>query len=104
MSKLIAVCGSPGSGKTGLALKLAQELYTITRKRVLLLSVDLAVPVMGYVFPHSKAGDLHSVGKALDKTEIYREDVMKQIVTAKSMPDVGYLGFKAGENAGDRRI
>jgi hypothetical protein len=24
---------------------------------------------------------------------------MKQIVTAKSMPDVGYLGFKAGENA-----
>ena len=27
MSKLIAVCGSPESGKTTLGLKLAQEIY-----------------------------------------------------------------------------
>ena len=98
MSKLIAVCGSPGSGKTSVALKLAQELYHTSHQPVLFFSVDLRVPIMGYVFPHSKAGDLHSVGKTMDKTDIYREDVMKQIVTVKSMVNFGYLGYKSGEN------
>ena len=98
MSKIIAVCGSPSSGKTSLAIKLAQELYYSKKTSVLLLSVDLNVPIMGYLFPHHKAADLYSVGKALDKTDIYREDIMKQIVTVKNMMDFGFLGFKAGEN------
>ena len=98
MSKLIAVCGSPESGKTTLGLKLAQEIYFSKKTSVLFFSVDLNVPVMGYVFPHCKASDLHSIGKTLDKTDIYREDVMKQIVTVKTMMNFGYLGFKAGEN------
>ena len=98
MSKLIAVCGSPESGKTTLALKLAQELYYSMKTSVLFLSVDLNVPIMGYVFPHCKESDLYSIGKTLDKTDIYREDVMKQIVTVKTMMNFGYLGFKAGEN------
>jgi len=52
MSKIIAVCGSPSSGKTSLAIKLAQELYYSKKASVLLLSVDLNVPIMGYLFPH----------------------------------------------------
>ena len=98
MSKLIAVCGSPESGKTTLGLKLAQELYFTKKTSVLFLSVDLNVPIMGYIFPHFKASDLYSIGKTLDKTDIYREDVMKQIVTVKTMVNFGFLGFKAGEN------
>ena len=46
MSKLIAVCGSPESGKTTLGLKLAQELYFTKKTSVLFLSVDLNVPIM----------------------------------------------------------
>ena len=98
MSKLIAVCGSPESGKTTLGLKLAQEIYFTKKTSVLFMSADLNVPVMGYLFPHCKASDLYSIGKTLDKTDIYREDVMKQIVTVKTMMNFGYLGFKAGEN------
>lgn len=98
MSKLIAVCGSPTSGKTTLGLKLAQEIYYSKKTSVLFVSVDLNVPIMGYVFPHCKASDLYSIGKTLDKTDIYREDVMKQIVTVKTMMNFGFLGFKAGEN------
>lgn len=98
MGKFIAVCGSPESGKTTFGLKFAQELYLAKKTSVLFLSVDLNVPIMGYVFPHYKSSDLFSVGKALDKTDIYREDVMKQIVTVKSMVNFGFLGFKAGEN------
>ena len=48
MSKLIAVCGSPESGKTTLGLKLAQELYFTKKTSVLFLSVDLNVPIMAH--------------------------------------------------------
>ena len=98
MGKFIAVCGSPESGKTVTALKLAQEIYEETRQRVLFFSPDLSVPLMGYLFPHCKESDLYSIGKALDQTDIYKEDVLKRVVTVKTMTSFGYLGFKAGEN------
>lgn len=98
MSKFIAVCGSPDSEKTVTALKLAQEIYITTGNRVLFFSPDLTVPIMGYLFPHCKESDLYSVGKVFDNTDIYKEDVLRNIVTVKSMPDFGYLGFKMGEN------
>lgn len=98
MSKFIAVCGSPDSEKTVTALKLAQEIYITTGNRVLFFSPDLTVPIMGYLFPHCKESDLYSVGKVFDNTDIYKEDVLRNIVTVKSMADFGYLGFKTGEN------
>lgn len=98
MSKMIAVCGSPGSGKTTTALKVAQEIYYGKNGSVIFLSPDLNVPCMAYLFPHCKESELYSIGTALDKTDIYREDVMKQIVTVKTMRNFGFLGFKNGEN------
>lgn len=98
MSKMIAVCGSPDSGKTVTALKLAQAIYEETKKRVLFFSPDLSTPAMGYIFPNCNDSDLYSVGKALDQTDICTEDVIRRIVTVKTMMNFGYLGFKAGEN------
>lgn len=98
MSKFIAVCGSPDSEKTVTSLKLAQEIYIATGKRVLFFSPDLTVPILGYLFPHCKESDLYSVGKTFDNTDIHKEDVLRNIVSVKSMPDFGYLGFKTGEN------
>ena len=46
MSKMIAVCGSPESGKTSFSLKLAQELYFQKKGTVLFLSPDMRVPSM----------------------------------------------------------
>ncbi|MDD4415151.1 MAG: hypothetical protein PHR14_11535, partial [Oscillospiraceae bacterium] len=76
MSKLIAVCGSPESGKTTAALKVAQELYYGKKGSIIFLSPDMSVPAMSFIFPHCKDSDLFSVGKALDKTDIYKEDVV----------------------------
>ena len=45
MSKLIAVCGSPESGKTTLGLKLAQEIYFTKKTSVLFMSADLNVSI-----------------------------------------------------------
>ncbi|MBQ7725820.1 MAG: hypothetical protein IJT66_01610 [Clostridia bacterium] len=98
MSRVIAVYGSPESGKTVTALKLAQEIYERKKNRVLFVSPDLTVPMMGYVFPHCKASELYSLGEVLDRTDIGKEDILKQIVTVKTMENFGYLGFKAGEN------
>lgn len=98
MSKMIAVCGSPESGKTTAALKTAQELYYGKKGSVIYLSPDTSVPAMTFIFPHCKDSDLFSIGKALDKTDIYKEDVMKQLVSVKTMLNFGFLGYKAGEN------
>ena len=99
MSKFIAVCGAPGCGKTTAALKVAQELYLLNGRRpVLFFSPDLQVPGLGYIFPHRKSADLYSIGEVLERTDVYREDVLKHTVTTKEMEGLGYLGFKAGEN------
>ena len=99
MAKFIAVCGAPGSGKTSVALKVAQELYLLNnRNPVLIFSPDLQVPSLGYIFPHRKASELYSIGEVLEQTDVYREDVLKHTVTTKDMEGLGYLGFKAGEN------
>ena len=39
-----------------------------------------------------------SLGKMLDKTDIYEEDVLNHLVTVKAMKNFGCLGYKAGEN------
>ncbi|MBR5090565.1 MAG: hypothetical protein IK093_14135 [Ruminiclostridium sp.] len=98
MSKLIAVCGSPHSGKTTAALKLAQEIYHAKKTSVMFVSPDMNVPCMAYLFPNGKDSDLYSLGVVLDKTDIFREDVLKQSVFVKTMQNFGLLGFKLGEN------
>lgn len=98
MGKMIAVCGSPNSGKTTAALKLAQAIYGLRKTSVQFLSPDLNVPCMAYLFPNGKDSDLYSLGAALDKTDIYKEDVLRQTVNVKTMQNFGFLGFKLGEN------
>ncbi len=98
MSKIIAVCGAPDSGKTTVALKLAQEIYALKKAPVIYLSTDLDVPGMAYIFPNGKDSELYSLGAALDKTDIYKEDVLKQTVNTDKARDLGFLGFKLGEN------
>ena len=46
MSKMIAVCGAPGSGKTTAALKIAEEIYYAKKGSVIFLSPDLNVPCL----------------------------------------------------------
>ena len=98
MGKMIAVCGSPNSGKTTAALKLALEIYHEKKTSVLFVSPDLRVPCMAYVFPNGKDSELYSLGVALDRTDVYTEDVLKQTVCVKAMQNFGFLGFKLGEN------
>ena len=98
MGKIIAVCGAPGSGKTTVALKVAEEIYYAKNGSVIFLSPDLNVPCLAFIFPNCKEEELYSVGVALDRTDIYREDILRQINHVKTMENFGFLGYKAGEN------
>ena len=61
MGNLIVVTGSPGSGKTCVAVKLAKELYQKEKQPVILLSPDLYVPIMPFLFPR-KNQQVYSLG------------------------------------------
>lgn len=99
MAKMIAVIGSPGSGKTTVTLKLAQELYCATTNgSVIYLSPSLKVPAIGVLFPNYTPDSIFSLGEMLDKTDIYEEDILNHLVTVKAMNNFGCLGYKAGEN------
>ena len=98
MAKIIAVCGSPSSGKTTAGLKIAQEIYWSAKCPVLFISPDTNTPTLSFLFPRSKDTELFSLGVALDKTSITTEDILKQTVNVNSMKDFGFLGLKSGEN------
>ena len=99
MAKIIAVIGSPGSGKTTVALKLAQELYCATTSgAVIHLSPSLRIPALGVLFPNYTPDSIFSLGTMFDKTDIYEEDILNHLVTVKAMKNFGCLGYKAGEN------
>lgn len=98
MSKMIAVWGSPGSGKTSFAVKLACAIYEQYSAVVLLLSADLKTPSLPVLFPGRKADELTSVGVPLSKTEVIQNEVIKSIVTLKDKMNFGVLGYKDGEN------
>jgi len=98
MSKMIAVWGSPGSGKTSFAVKLACAIYEQYSATVLLLSVDMKTPSLPVLFPGRKSDELTSVGVPLSKTEITQNEVIKSIITLKDKLNFGVLGFKDGEN------
>ena len=98
MAKIIAVCGSPSSGKTTSALKIAQEIYFTAKCPILFISPDTNTPTLSYLFPRSKDSELFSLGVALDKTTITAEDILRQTVNTDNMKNFGFLGLKTGEN------
>lgn len=96
--KIIAVWGSPHSGKTTFATKLATAIYSNFESTVITLYTDLETPVIPVLFPFDKTEDLGSVGYPLSKTEVEQGDIIGNLVTVKDMQNFGFLGYKAGEN------
>ena len=98
MAKIIAVCGSPASGKTTAGLKIAQEAYFYAKFPVLFNYADTNTPALSYLFPRSKDKELFSLGAVLDRTSVTSEDILRQTVTVGSLNNFGILGLKTGEN------
>ena len=96
--KIIAVWGSPNSGKTTFATKLATSIYSSFESTVITLFCDLETPVLPVLFPFYKPEELGSVGVPLSKTEVEQGDIISNLVTVKNMQNFGFIGYKTGEN------
>ena len=98
MAKTIAVWGSPHSGKTTFATKLARSIYEEYQSTVIILYTDMETPTLPVIFPNEKSENMTSVGKALAELEVTQDNLVKQIMTVKGKVNLGFLGFKDGEN------
>ena len=100
MGKMIAVWGSPGSGKTSFSIKLAEALYNRSRGKcaVIVVFTDIVTPTIPVVFPNFRSEDVYSVGSVLSKPDFFADDVVSNIVMTKDRMNLGFLGYKNGEN------
>lgn len=99
MSKVIAFYGSPGSGKTTVALKCAMEIYVSSKdgSRIAYVSPDVNVPAIGLLFPNYDPDDVHTLSAVLEKTDITPDSLLAEAITFKNMKDFVCFGFKTGE-------
>ena len=96
--KIIAVWGSPNSGKTTFATKLARAIHASYQANVIVLYCDLETPTLPVLFPNEKSKNLGSVGKVLAKTEVEKVDILANAMTLKQFDGLCFLGYKDGEN------
>lgn len=96
--KIIAVWGSPNSGKTTFATKLATAIYDNYQATVIVLYTDLETPVLPVIFPNEKSEDVGSVGIPLSKAEIEKDDIIRNLVVTKERQNFGFIGYHTGDN------
>mgnify|MGYP001156508724 CR=1 FL=1 len=94
---ILAVWGSPGSGKSITAVKLAKALAD-KKKNVVLLLCDMTAPMLPCVCPASELDCERSLGSILAVPHISDVLIKNHCVTHKRMSYLTLLGMKKGEN------
>ncbi len=93
MGEMIAVWGSPGSGKTTVVLSLASALSE--RGTVSVLFCDGFCPALPAVFPKQKK--YFSVGTALSAVEITEDEIMRSANLYENNGNMLFYGYAPGE-------
>jgi MinD-like ATPase involved in chromosome partitioning or flagellar assembly len=94
---ILAVWGSPGSGKTVTAVKLAKHLAD-RKKNVVLLLCDMTAPMLPCICPPSELECEHSLGSILAAAHVTEPLIKHNLVTLKKHKHLTILGMKKGEN------
>ncbi len=94
--KLLTIMGSPGSGKTTTAVKLARTLAA-RRKNVILILCDPFTPVIPTLLPVGTAHDI-SLGTLLTAPGLTQDSILNACVPAPCSEYISLLGYKAGES------
>lgn len=94
-TQVLAVWGSPGAGKTTLAVKIAKELERMHRPVVLVLCDD-EVPAVPLLLPNGKQPRL-SLGELLSQTRVSQTAILKYSIPYGN-DNIVLLGYCADEN------
>ncbi|PKM68772.1 MAG: AAA family ATPase [Firmicutes bacterium HGW-Firmicutes-2] len=94
---VLAVWGSPGSGKTTVAVKLAKYLAD-KKKNVVLVLCDMTAPMLPCICPPTDLEIEKSLGSILSATHVTEALVKYNMVTHKKMDHLTFIGMLKGEN------
>ena len=94
--QILAVWGSPSSGKTVTAVKIAREL-SLNRKNVAVVFCDGVCPALPTVLKTKKPVE-GSLGEVLSAPNVTQELILKNCECLARNPYISFLGYKAGEN------
>lgn len=94
--KILAVWGSPASGKTLTSVKLA-NMISQKKKDVVLVFCDPFVPVLPVILPYLEVGE-KSLGSVLSSAEITQNKIFSNCLTLKKNRYLTLLGYRKGEN------
>ena len=94
---VLAVWGSPGSGKTIAAVKIAKHLAD-KKRNVALLLCDMTAPMLPCICPASELECEHSLGSILAAAHVTENLVRHNCVTHKRLSHLTVLGMRKGEN------
>lgn len=96
-NQVLAVWGSPGSGKSTVAVKLAKHLADHKRDVALVLC-DMTAPMLPCVCPPADLDGEHSLGSVLAAPRISQTLVSHNCITHKKQSHLTILGLRKGEN------
>lgn len=95
--QMLAVWGSPGSGKTTVSVKLAKYLAA-KKKRVILILCDMTAPMLPCICPAQDLECEHSLGSVLAAARISESLVKHNLILHKRYDNLAMLGLLKGEN------
>lgn len=95
--QVLAVWGSPGSGKTTVSVRLAKYLAD-QKKNVALLLCDMTTPMLPCICPPSDLECERSLGSILAATHVTDLLIKQNCVTHKKLDYLTIIGMQKGEN------
>jgi len=95
-NNILAIWGSPSSGKTVTAMKLARELEA-KKKNVIIIFADLFCPVVSTVMPSVDVKN-RTLGSLLSKPHIKQLDIMQTAIPYPKHEHIAIIGYKNGDN------
>lgn len=96
-NKVLAVWGSPSSGKTIVSVKIARYLASL-KKNVVLLLCDMTAPPLPFICPSSDLDSEYSLGGILAAPTVTEDLVKQNAILHKRNEYLSMFGMLKGEN------